>query len=394
MTAAAPTTELGDLMAMKSGSVDPSRFPDEVFDLYSIPAFDRRQPEVVAGKDIGSAKQIVAPGDVLLSKIVPHIRRSWIVGPMQGRRIIASGEWIVFRSARLHPPYFRHLLVGDPFHAEFMRTVSGVGGSLLRARPSHVANIAVPLPPMPEQRRIADILDKADALRAKRRAALAQLDILTQSIFLDMFGDPATNPKGWPDNASLGDVAEIVSGVTKGRKLNGKPTRVVPYLAVVNVQDRALSMSTVKTIEATEEEINRYRLLKDDLLLTEGGDPDKLGRGTLWGEELPECIHQNHVFRVRLTTQSLQPLYLNWLVGSRRGKEYFLRSAKQTTGIASINMTQLRGFPLLFPPVGLQQTFATRAEFVGRIEAANRASLAQVDALFASLQHRAFRGDL
>lgn len=245
-----------------------------------------------------------------------------------------------------------------------------------------------------EQRRVAAILDKADTLRAKRRAALAQLDTLTQAIFLDMFGDPAMNPKGWPETACLGDVAEIVSGVTKGRKLNGKPARVVPYLAVVNVQDHALNMSTVKTIEATEGEIDRYRLLKDDLLLTEGGDPDKLGRGTLWGDELPECIHQNHVFRVRLTTESLQPLYLNWLVGSRRGKEYFLRSAKQTTGIASINTTQLRGFPLIVPPVELQKAFAARTEFVERLKAAHRASLAQLDALFASLQHRAFRGEL
>src|SRR5688572_18280959 len=98
-------------MATKSGSVDPSKFSQEAFDLYSIPAFDRGEPEVAIGADIGSAKQVVQPGDVLLSKIVPHIRRSWVVRPDRGRRLIASGEWIVFRSARLHPPYFRHVLI-------------------------------------------------------------------------------------------------------------------------------------------------------------------------------------------------------------------------------------------------------------------------------------------
>jgi len=255
-------------------------------------------------------------------------------------------------------------------------------------------DLEMPLPPLLEQRRIAAILDQADALRAKRREALAQLDSLTQSIFIEMFGDPVANPLGWPETLKLGAVADIASGVTKGRKIGDVPTRIVPYLAVANVQDKALSLSGVKEIEATEPEIGRYRLFRNDLLLTEGGDPDKLGRGTLWNDELPECIHQNHIFRVRLTSRALLPLFLNWLVGSTRGKKYFLRSAKQTTGIASINMTQLREFPLLLPPVSLQQTFATRIQAVEALKATHRAALAELDALFASLQHRAFAGQL
>ncbi len=250
------------------------------------------------------------------------------------------------------------------------------------------------LPPLEEQRRIAAILDQAETLRTQRRTALALLDSLTQSLFLDMFGDPVTNDRGWPDSLALGEVADIASGVTKGRKLDGKATREVPYLAVANVQDKALRLEGLKTIEATEDEISRYRLQKDDLLLTEGGDPDKLGRGTLWNEELSECIHQNHIFRVRLTHAALHPLFLNWLVGSTRGKNYFLRSAKQTTGIASINMTQLRSFPLLVPPLPLQQTFATRIAAIEALKATHHRALAALDALFASLQQRAFAGQL
>ena len=257
-----------------------------------------------------------------------------------------------------------------------------------------VTDLVIPLPPLPEQHRIAAILDQAETLRTQRRAALGQLDSLTQSIFLDMFGDPVTNDRAWPDSFTLGEVADIISGVTKGRKLEGKVTREVPYLAVANVQDKALRLEGIKSIEATENEISRYRLQKDDLLLTEGGDPDKLGRGTLWQNELSECIHQNHIFRVRLTSGAIEPLFLNWIVGSTRGKKYFLRSAKQTTGIASINMTQLRGFPLLIPPLPLQQTFATRIQAIEALKATHRAALAQLDALFASLQQRAFQGAL
>jgi type I restriction enzyme S subunit len=165
-------------------------------------------------------------------------------------------------------------------------------------------------------------------------------------------------------------------------------------MAVVNVQDRALDLSVIKTIEATEDEIDRYRLLPNDLLLTEGGDPDKLGRGTLWNSELPECIHQNHIFRVRITSPDIHPLFLNWLVGSQRGKRYFLRSAKQTTGIASINMTQLRSFPMLFPPLVLQLEFARRIAVTENLKGTYRTSLAKLETLFAALQQRAFDGEL
>ncbi|MEN9469245.1 MAG: hypothetical protein RL630_978 [Verrucomicrobiota bacterium] len=261
-------------------------------------------------------------------------------------------------------------------------------------RLSDVATMQIPLPPLAEQRRIAEVLDKAEALRAKRRAAIAQLDSLTQSLFFDLFGDPVANSKGWTDSKMLGDVADIVSGITKGRKVNGEAVREVPYLAVVNVQDKSLNLDILKMIEATAREIDHYKLIKNDLLLTEGGDPDKLGRGTLWNDELPECIHQNHIFRVRLTSSEIDPLFLNWLVGSQRGKKYFLRSAKQTTGIASINMTQLRSFPLLIPPLDLQHEFARRVAAVEKLKTTQRAALAELDALFASLQHRAFRGEL
>lgn len=270
----------------------------------------------------------------------------------------------------------------------------GNGATFKELSKSVVGRIAIRIPPLPEQRRIAAILDQADELRRKRREALGALDTLAAAIFIDMFGDPVANPKGWPDTTRLGDVADIVSGVTVGRKLAGKATRVVPFLAVSNVQDRSLELSVVKTIEATEEEIARFRLQQGDLLLTEGGDPDKLGRGTLWSGELPECIHQNHVFRVRVATKGIEPLFLSWLVGSQRGKRYFLRSAKQTTGIASINMTQLRSFRLLMPPLALQEEFRARIGWLADLRARCVRSSASLEELLTGLRGSAFRGRL
>ncbi len=253
----------------------------------------------------------------------------------------------------------------------------------------------IPFPPLDEQRHIAAVLDKADELRTKRRQALAHLDVLTQSIFHSIFGDVSLNDREWEEGRKLADVAEICSGITKGRKTSGKQLTTVPYMAVSNVQDMSLNLRTVKYIDATAEEIDRLKLLRDDLLLTEGGDPDKLGRGTLWTEQLPLSIHQNHVFRVRvIAKQEIHPLFLNWLVSSSRGKSYFLKSAKQTTGIASINMTQLKAFPLLMPPFRLQVEFAMRVAVIDRLKEHHSAQLAELDALFAVLQHRAFKGEL
>jgi type I restriction enzyme S subunit len=329
-------------------------------------------------------------GDIMVSA-VGTLGACYVVQP-NDRFYFKDASVLRFRAKReICPQFFSHAFrtnhVLDQVHAGSGSTVGTY--TIERANSTRLR-----VPPLEEQRRIAAILDQAETLRTQRRLALAHLDTLTQSLFLDMFGDPVANDNGWPDDLTLGEVAEIASGVTKGRNLEGKVTRELPYLAVANVQDKSLRLDGIKSIEATEDEIQRYLLRKNDLLLTEGGDPDKLGRGTLWNDELPECIHQNHIFRVRLNTDLLTPLFLNWLVGSTRGKKYFLRSAKQTTGIASINMTQLKGFPVLVPPLPLQQTFATRIAAIEALKATHRSALAQLDALFASLQQRAFAGEL
>lgn len=269
------------------------------------------------------------------------------------------------------------------------------GVAMLHMTKAGMENWKIPLPPLLEQRRIADILNKIDNLREKRRESIAQIEMLKQAIFIDLFGDPIHNNKCWPETTKLGDVADVVSGVAKGRKIKEKKTRSLPYLAVVNVQDKALNLTTVKEIEATEGEIERYLLKTNDLLLTEGGDPDKLGRGTLWNNEIPECIHQNHIFRVRLkNNEHILPQYLNWQVGSSRGKKYFLSSAKQTTGIASINMTQLREFPLLLPPIDLQTKFARSINNIDKHKAKLIDSQDKLNLLFASAQQGAFRGEI
>jgi len=372
---------------------------DETFQYIDLSAVDQDKKEIVGIREVACceapsrARQLVETNDVLVSTVRPNLNGvAKITADLSDAT--ASTGFCVLRPITnvLDSNYLFHWVKSPQFVSDMVKKATGASYPAVSVR--IVLASSIPYPPIPEQCRIAAILDEADALREKRREALAQLDSFTQSIFIEMFGDPVTNSKAWPESTTLGEVAQIVSGITKGRNLNGKTARTIPYLAVANVQDKALNLSTVKEIDATEDEIQRYLLKKNDLLLTEGGDPDKLGRGTLWNDELLECIHQNHIFRVRLITENITPLFLNWLVGSQRGKKYFLRSAKQTTGIASINVTQLRGFPLLLPPMELQQDFIRVAGVIESQQIIQRRALSELDALFASLQHRAFRGEL
>jgi type I restriction enzyme S subunit len=340
--------------------------------------------------------QYLQEGDILVSSA-----NSWnLIGkccwvPPLAQKATFGGFVSVLRPSPKHiePRYLFRWFSSEPVQTK-LRSFGRQTTNISNLDLTRCAALEVPLPPIAEQRRIAAILDEADALRVKRRAALAHLDEMARAIFVEMFGDVVSNSKKWDSSRVLGDVADVASGITKGRKAPNAELRTVPYLAVANVQDHYLILDNVKHIEASDDEIERYRLRRDDLVLTEGGDPDKLGRGALWNDELPVCIHQNHIFRVRLTSPEIHPVFLNWLVGSPRGKTYFLRSAKQTTGIASINMTQLRGFPLLIPPMAIQAAFVAHLEELRTTRDAADGAATALDSLFASLQHRAFRGEM
>ena len=215
--------------------------------------------------------------------------------------------------------------------------------------------LEIPLPPIDEQRRIAaEIQEKLERIDQARAAAAAQLEAakaLPAAYLREVFESP--DAQKWPVRC-LGDIGAIRSGITLGRKLNGSAAQQRPYLRVANVKDGYLDLSSVFATAVTGEEIEKMTLQKGDLLLTEGGDPDKLGRGTVWNDEITGCLHQNHIFRVRFPATAVVPEFAAFQVGSLYGKRYFLAHAKQTTGIATINQKVLSAFPLLLPPRDVQ----------------------------------------
>lgn len=362
------TIKLEEIMASKLGTIDPAKFPEEVFDLYSIPAFDQKQPELVAGSFIGSAKQIVQPGDILLSKIVPHIRRSWVVGKSRGRRLIASSEWIVFRSERVHPDYLRHLLVSDPFHAKFMNTVSGVGGSLLRARPAVVAKIEIPLPPLPEQRRIAAILDKADALREKRRQAIAKLDTLLQSVFLEMFGDPVVNPKGWRVQP-LSELLQFRTG-----KLDSN--------AMVEGGEYPFFTCSRETYQ-----IDHYAFDCEALLLA--GNNANADYSVKHYKGKFNAYQRTYV----ITLQNPKHSY-TYMKNALERKLQEMKMLSKGTNTKYLTLSILQNLKVQVPDEVMQASFEEVASRIDGQREKYEMSLRKIDELFNSLQQRAFSGEL
>ncbi len=323
--------------------------------------------------------------DILIARYGASIGK--ILSGLNGAYNVAIVKTIP-NTKKLSKRYLFHYLQSDIFQKFICNTGSRAAQAGFNKEDLKKLNIQ--LPDLEEQKQIVKTLDTADTLRQKRKEQLNLLDDYLKSVFFEMFGDLVMNDKGWCTN-KLSEISEIVSGVTKGRKLNPENCVTVPYMRVANVQDGHINISDLKKISVLPSDVEKYRLQRGDVLLTEGGDPDKLGRGAVWCYDITDCIHQNHIFRVRISsTNIIKPLFLSWLIGSEYGKRYFLRAAKQTTGIATINSTQLKKFPVQISPIDLQNKFASIVEQVEQTKHKMCASLDKMDNHFNALMQRYF----
>lgn len=337
-----------------------------------------------------SAARVLPPGTVVLS-------RTASVGfvTIMGCSMATSQDFFAWVCGEdLVPEFLAYLLRRS---REFVRSLASgaVHGTVYMPT---AESFWACLPPVAEQRRIVAALDQelaaAERARAAAEARFEAAEQLAASHLRVAFSESAS--RGW-SRVPLRDLAEIVSGITLGRRPPQAPLRPVPYLRVANVKDGHLALQDVYSIEASASEITKWRLRKGDLLLTEGGDPDKLGRGTFWEEQIPECIHQNHIFRVRFRAEAVLPEFAAAQVSSPHGKSYFLKHAKRTTGIATINQKVLGDFPFLLTTRGEQQAIAERLRWEMNVArsvcTAAGAELAAINALPAALLHRAFSGE-
>jgi len=335
-----------------------------------------------------SATSVVPPGTTLLvvrSGILAHtFPVALVTGPVAFNQDIKA---VVPKSADVSAEYVYWFLRSKA--SDVVARGVKKGATVHSVQSGFIEGLQVPLLEHDTQQLVVDLLSRAEGIVRLRRQAQRKAAELIPALFVDMFGDPAMNSKGWPV-FPLSAVSEVISGVAKGRDLSADESIELPYMRVANVKDGRLELDEVKTIRIKKAEVDKLRIVPGDLLMTEGGDPDKLGRAALWRGEIDLCVHQNHIFKVRSNRDRLVPEFLRSFVGSAYGKAYFLSVAKKTTGIASINKTQLSAFPVLLPPVAAQEIFRRQVEAIERIGALQEAAATKAEATFRSLLASAF----
>jgi len=252
------------------------------------------------------------------------------------------------------------------------------------------------LPPLPEQRRIAEILDKADELRTKRRAALAQLDTLTQSIFLGMFGDPAVN--GWQMTTVAHVAAEVDGAIRTGpfgsQLLHSEfiDEGIIAVLGIDNAVENEFRWGDRRFIsEAKYRQLRRYTVYPGDVLITIMGT---CGRCAIVPDDIPAAINTKHLCCITLNRTKCLPAFLHaYFLRHPIARSYLARKAKGAI-MEGLNMGIIKEMPIPLAPIELQRAFAQRLAAVGDVKAAQRRSQTESQNLFRSLQHRAFRGEL
>jgi type I restriction enzyme S subunit len=292
-----------------------------------------------------------------------------------------------------------HDQVDADFLARFIKAQSHVILKWVRATTADnfpidkLKKLPVPLPPLAEQRRIAEVLDKAEALRAKRRAALAQLDSLTQSLFLDLFGDPIPNERDWP----VSPIGELDIQIADGNYSSKYPTSSefvesgVPFIRANNLRDMTVVADDMRFISpAKHHELQKGHLAEGDVLITTRGDIGNIA-------VVPRTFHDANInaqiVLLRPNPTHLDSRYLAYLLDLPQMK-IRIQSFQNGVALKQLPIRQLVRISVPVPPIPLQREFARRVTAVEALKTAQRASLAELDALFATLQHRAFKGEL
>lgn len=311
---------------------------------------------------------------------------------------LVSPDYRVFTpQPEIDPAFAEYLLKSPTVSRHFKSGARGTNVRRNRIARSDFGSIRVAVPALFEQRKIAAILSSVDDTIERTQAVIDQLEVVRKALLQELLtrGMPGRHiefkrtdiglvPAQW-EVVRLDTVAEIRTGLAKNsRKASSSRMVELPYLRVANVQDGYLDLSEIKTIAVEEALVGRYALQDGDVLFNEGGDADKLGRGTVWRQQLALCLHQNHVFAAR-PSASIVPEFLSLYGGSARGKAYFLDSAKQTTNLASINSTQLKALPVPLPPIEEQREIVRAASVIEERVSSEAATLQRMKTMKAAL---------
>lgn len=389
-----PSPAIGDVVDKVSSWTPTRDDPDGEFIYVDLSAVDQdsktiASPRRLACRDAPSrARQIIRSGDVLVSTVRPNLNAVGRV-PVELDGATASTGFCVLRprSKIADGAYLFHWVRSPRFVAEMVRRATGASYPAVSDR--IVCESKIPLPSLPEQRRITEIMDKADALRAKRRAALVRLDTLTQFIFLDMFGDPATNPKRWP----VRTIRDLLESASYGTSEKAGATGEFPVLRMNNItRTGEMDFAELKYMDLREDQRERYLVRTGDVLFNRTNSAELVGKTAVYRAASP-MAYAGYLIRLRVNRKH-EPEYLAAFLNTAYSKRVLRSMCKSIIGMSNINATEIQALRIPVPPHPVQHEFAGCITAVERLKAAHRFSLAEQDNLFTSLQQRAFRGDL
>lgn len=337
----------------------------------------------------------VEEGDVLVARMPDPLGRACLV-PSLGYPAVTVVDVCVMRPNRreVDSTWLMWAVNAPQFRARVLELQSGT--TRKRISRKNLSTIQLPVPPRAEQERIVAVIEenlsRLAAAEASVVSARFRLEMYRRSAILQLFDEP-----GWAWT-TLGEIAEIKGGVTKDSKRQNDPDFVeVPYLRVANVQRGYLDLSEVSRIRVSPKKADQLKLLPGDILFNEGGDRDKLGRGWVWDGQIEGCIHQNHVFRARLVRDDFDPRFVS-THGNSWGQQWFEKNGKQTTNLASLNLTTLKAFPVPAPPRSLQLALMRQLDDLLRSQRRLASEVHSAEARAASLRRSilsaAFAGQL
>jgi type I restriction enzyme, S subunit len=366
-------------------------------------------------EEMQSGLTLFEQGDVLFAKITPCMEngKGAFVSKLPTRHAFGSTEFHVLRPSREVDGKFLYYVTFNPvFRTYAAENMTGAAGQK-RVSSRFLKDTRLFLPSVREQERIAAYLDASctelDAAVDAKRRQIETLNALRTSIIQRVVTSGLDDepklvktgntwmteiPNSWK-LVALKRVCEIQTGITLGKQYDGSLIER-PYLRVANVQDGHLDLEDIITLEVPAALAERVELRSGDVLMTEGGDLDKLGRGTLWSGEIPNCLHQNHIFAVRCFKHKLLPKFLAYLTASQYGRDYFEATGKRTTNLASTNSTKVGMFPLPLPKLGEQEQLVEYLdEQIRRIRSVQSIHEQQIETLLAyrkSLIHECVTG--
>lgn len=397
---------LGEVNKYMSKSVNPISEPNKTFELYSVPSMADNYPEIIVGSDIGSSKQSVCKGDVLLCKINPRINRVWKVSQFTDNELIASSEWIIIRNNHIDANYLMYCFQSKYFREFMLSNVSGVGGSLMRAQPKYVQTYPIPLPPLSEQQRIVERIEElfakldeakerlqevADSFAVRKAAILHKA--FTGELTQQWRRENGVSDESWEEKKGEDFFEYVTSGSRGWAKYYSDKGSIFVRMGNLNHGTIELDFSDIQYVELPDQvEGQRSKLQKNDILISITADVGMIG---LVREDMDAYINQ-HVALAR-PKNDLYAEFLAWYFVSDVGLQQMQNKQRGATKIG-LGLQDIRSIILKIPTLPEQHEIVRLIDdLLARERSAQQAAeqaLASIDLMKKSILARAFRGEL